>query len=466
MFVLIIGATVVLAAGGLRQGSQFFYIIASVAVGVAYIRRSPWDFLLFSLWAWTLTPFVRRLIDLYCGFDPTNIVLGLPNLLSLLMVADILSSARVFRLKESTTGLLLLTPVVYGIVVSLVQGNIISGLIGAADWIVPITYYYFLIRHASEIADLERPLTEFVTLNMLLLAVYGVVQFFAPPPWDSAWLINSGVTAGGQPVAYKIRVFSTLNSAGVAAPWFEMLIILSLHFRTRLASVLTAVCVVVLLMTLGRAVLGALLVALLIVFLSSGGRMLRTLAITIVAVVLLLGTLSAYYPSVGQRFTSRFDTVNDLGQDDSAIHRLALYRAAPEWLDKHPLGLGIGALGRGAVSSDDANLISIDSGPLAIYLSLGWIAGSIYIAGIVAVLIQAASAARRCGSPAAVVAATAAFAASLGLIFGNVTGLIGVIIWMCAGYASVLGMTKSPTEFRLGAADGRPATEMGASRPN
>ena len=443
---LIVAVAILLAKAGLGGISGSFFIVATMAAGYVQIRQSPWTFLVFSLWIWTLTPFTRRVIDFYHGFDPTSVILGAPNLLCLLMLGDILVSRSLPRLRESATGLLLLAPIGYGLAVSFVQGMVVPGLVGAADWIAPMLYYYFLLAHASKVTALEQPLRAFLTLNMFVVGCYGLLQYLSPPGWDVAWLTNSGIAtagnamAGGRAIAYQIRVFTTLNSSGLAAPWLVMLLLLSMYFRTAATPILAAICLVVLFTTLVRQSLGALLAGLVLVFLLGGARLLRPLALSVIAAFLIAGVLIASNPTMEQHLIARFNTVNDLGDDDSALTRLAIYRSALGWIDDHPLGLGIWALGRGAVTVKDADMISIDSGPLAIYLSLGWVAGSVYLAGFVAVLAQAAHAFRRSRSEAALVAAISAFAGGLGLIFGNVIGLLGVVIWLCAGYASALGI--------------------------
>ena len=50
-------------------------------------------YLTLTLWFWTLTPFIRRVIDYRAGFDAMNVILVTPNLMALFMLQDLLGHA-------------------------------------------------------------------------------------------------------------------------------------------------------------------------------------------------------------------------------------------------------------------------------------------------------------------------------------------------------------------------------------
>jgi hypothetical protein len=112
-------------------------------------------------------------------------------------------------------------------------------------------------------------------------------------------------------------------------------------------------------------------------------------------------------------------------------------------LEKYPLGLGIGGIGRGAVAgangSTDGDFVSIDGGPIAIYLALGWAAGSVYFIGLFVMVGAALMAARRSRSPPALALAITALGGAATLPFTNLVGLQGLIIWLPAAYAIAIG---------------------------
>ena len=51
-------------------------------------------------------------------------------------------------------------------------------------------------------------------LGMLVMGLYGMVQFFVMPQWDVLWMVGSQMSSQGEPVPYGVRVFSTMNSSG------------------------------------------------------------------------------------------------------------------------------------------------------------------------------------------------------------------------------------------------------------
>jgi hypothetical protein len=106
----------------------------------------------------------------------------------------------------------------------------------------------------------------------------------------------------------------------------------------------------------------------------------------------------------------------------------------------YPFGLGIGALGKGARASVGNDIADIDSGIIAPFAALGWIAGVIYLFGSLAVVMQAWLGAIRTRSPAAFIMAIVAMTGIAESLFNLTIGLHGIIIWLSAGYASAIGI--------------------------
>jgi hypothetical protein len=193
---LVVAVTAAFARAGAID--RAFFVAAALASGVYYLRRSPFLFLTLAFWFWTVTPLARRLVDFSTGFDPVNWMLATPNLLSMLMLGDILSSRDLPRRRETIPGLLLLLPVVYGACVSLVQGQIMPAAAAAADWVPPLLYYFFVIAHWRRIGEAEAPFRRFLLINGSFTALYGIVQYVSPLPWDVAWVTASQMTSIGR----------------------------------------------------------------------------------------------------------------------------------------------------------------------------------------------------------------------------------------------------------------------------
>src|SRR4051794_3511080 len=201
------------------------------------------------------------------------------------------------------------------------------------------------------------------------------------------------ISSIGLPVPYGIRVFGSLNAPGLLAFWMAMALLLAVGLRSGILLALMPLACVVLLLTMVRAALLIVIIGVAVMVLLGRTAQLRaTLGILLPALLAVMATgmlLAIADPEVADRVSERFGTLSSLDQDESAMERRALYAIAPDIVAAHPLGLGIGALGRGAVAASNDDLVVVDAGPLAIYLALGWVAGSIYLLGAVVVVLQA-----------------------------------------------------------------------------
>jgi O-antigen ligase len=353
-------------------------------------------------------------------------------------------------------GFLLVLPVAYGLCVSFARGEIVPGATAAADWVGPLLYYFFVIAHWRRIGEAEAPFQGFLAINGAVMIGYGLYQYLSPPPWDVDWVLNSGMISSiGHPLPGQVRIFGTLNAPGILAFWLGAILLLCLHFRSLLTVFIVPVGAVVLALTLVRSVVGTVVMGLALAGALGRASTFKVLAATLVAVVVVLGGLSAVDPEMAAHLTKRFSTLNNLEKDESALAREDLYRRTPAMIAANPLGVGIGGIGRGAVASNNAEMVTIDSGLLATYLALGWFGGSIYLAGLGLALLQALLAARITRSPVALALAVTATATAANIVFTNITSFFATTIWLCSAYAAAIGIQARE----------QPATPHGGSMP-
>ena len=219
-------------------------------------------------------------------------------------------------------------------------------------------------------------------------------------------------------------------------------ILASLHYRNRLSIVVLPAALFFLILMQVRADLAAILLGLGIAVFLGNRQILRSLAFFAVVFIIVGGVLSVSDPRLVEVLVSRFSTVNNLDQDLSAEARKELYRQLPDLMAEYPLGLGIGGIGRGAVAGNhgdtNADFVSVDGGPVAIYLALGWFAGTVYFLGTIMVIGAAMWTALKSRSPPATALAISALAGGTTMIFTNLVGLQGVVIWLPAAAAMVL----------------------------
>ena len=420
--------------------ARVLFVALGLGAAVWYRRKSPWLYLTLTFWFWTLTPFIRRVIDYRAGFDTMNIVLVTPDVMTLLMVPDLLRSHTLLRRRETLIAMMLFVPAVYGLMVSLVQGEVIAGAVAAADWFAPLLYLLFLIDKAEEVDQAESHLLGFVTLNSLITVGYGLYQFWSPPAWDVAWALSSGMLGSNQIENAEIHVFGTLNGQGTQAEWLAALILLSLHFRTWLTPFLMPALSVLLLLTYSRSVTAGVFLGFLIVAVLGQRRMLKGIMVSMIIMTLCVAIAATVDSAVADSVFGRLSSITSLQTDTSALQRTAIWQKSPAVIDAYPMGMGIGALGRGAVASGNSDLVSIDSGPITIYMSLGWIAGTIYLFGIAWALGQALVTAIRLRTPIVVACTTAAICSAAEIPFVIIYGFAGTVLWLCCGLVLACGI--------------------------
>ena len=433
-----------MAAVHLAAAARPLFVVVAFLMAVRAIRKSPWDYLTLSLWFWSISPFVRRVVDYYGGFQGQSIILITPNVLAMLMIPSLLTSTELLKRRETIPGALLLGPVLCGLAVSFFKGDIFPGIIACIDWVIPLLYYFYLVNLIPRIHEGEAHFKAFVPLNLGIVGIYGIYQCFNVPAWDMEWVLNVKMfTMAGTSDVFKIKPFSMLNSPGTCAAWVSTLILLSLHFRNRLSVVVLPAALFFLALTQVRANLGAVAFGLAIALVSGQKQIVKSLLVFIAVVAMVVGIISALDPRIAESLAGRFSTVGNLAEDQSAQAREELYRSMPDLMEKYPLGLGIGGIGHGAVAGNngntDADFVSVDGGPIAIYLALGWAAGTVYFVGIFVMVGAALLAARRSRSPPALALAITALGELATLPFTNLVGLQGLIIWLPAAYAIAIG---------------------------
>ena len=425
---------------GLGAPTRFLIMLCGVCCAEWYRRRSPWLYLTLTLWFWTLTPFIRRVIDYRAGFTAADIVLVTPDVMALLMLPELLKSRTLWRRPETLVVMLLLGPATYGLCVSLVQGQVVAAVAAGMDWFVPLFYFLYILQHIPRVDEAEPHLRGFVTLNSLVIVAYGINQLFNPPAWDVSWSLASGLLADSQVQAETFHVFGTLSNVGEQAQWLGAIILLSMHFRTRLTVILQPLLCVLLMVTYVRSVAVGVLFAFLVTALFGPRRMTAGLAGMIAAIIIAGACVVSFNPKVSDLVLNRLGSLSSLQTDDSALQRSSIWAQTPALIDAHPFGMGIGSLGRGAVASGNADFVSVDSGPLAVFLTLGWVCGTIYLLGLVVALAQAFFVAVRVRTPVVLACMAAALCNAPEFVLVNIYGFAGSTIWICVGLVVAWGI--------------------------
>lgn len=280
-----------------------------------------------------------------------------------------------------------------------------------------------------------------------LAAVYGLVQYFAPPAWDLAFLVSRAevATTYGYAVAGEFRLFGPTSSPLAFATLLGIGILLWTFTGAPLAAriPLIALMIVPLLLTLVRTSVFALVVALAIALLRARGtRVVLPLLVGAAAAYASITLVAALNPDIASRFL-----VSNLGGDESYLARSALLA---QYFTSSVLSLGIGF---GTVLNGSA---SVDNGFLAAFIELGFLGGLLFVAIPIGVLLQS----RRRSAPGHVLTPAqdaAIWAVVVFFVLSEISapivqGEFGFIFWPCIG-ALVLRSLRPPQFTKVPAID-------------
>lgn len=433
-----------------------------------------WTYFIAIVCAWCFTPLVRRLLDFRAGaVNPVQIASLAPFLLLLPLAWWSLRSERIARLTPFMRAVALTwcATFAYGLVISLAVGSVGAAAYECVEYLVPMFGGLWLATQDLPADEVLRRVCRVVFPCAGIVAVYGLVQWVQPPPWDAMWVKGSDFISIGDPTPFAMRVFSTLNSPGTAADFFALTIVLALptlRLRRPWMWAIAGVLGAALLLTLVREAWVA-LIAGSVVYLALSPR--RTSAfVSIACCAVLLGFLITSLPGMlgsgaaSDVIVSRLATFGDIDHDGSALDRQDEYGEALAQSFANPLGGGLGTVGAAAKLQANAqsNMIgtALDSGYFARLVELGWAGVVGYLAVTLAAPLIIAGRVLRSGSGAsAAVKIAAAVAVSMCAVLATCDaandahfGLEGFFFWIALGVGSLaLRACVAPGDVRAGA---------------
>lgn len=424
-----------LAGGGGRLFPPIYVGLAIVA-GLAAYYREPGRYVAFVFGLWFFTPWVRRIVDLHNGFNPTNVVLLAPVLVTLISVLTLLFRARELRGAMMYPFTFTLSAVVYGYAIGILKAGFIPATYAMLTWVAPISFAMHLNLNWRIFPTLRDSFLTFLQYALPIIAAYGIYQLVRPPVWDLAWMEAADVASIGMPIPFGFRIFGTLNTPGPysVALLIGMLFLLGTTRRGLLLSL--SLALVALLLTRTRASWAAFAIGLLVVqFMGPIRRITRNWFILLLMIVLAIPLLSldVFRDSISSRLAS-FAT---LSTDNSFRQRLVLSRGATQAIAARAEGEGLGATGGGTkLQEGTGRQASIDNGFLEVFYVLGWPGGALLMVGLIGHILTLARF-RDARQDAFANSARACFWAMLSvLLIGDIfSGAIGAMFWGPYGFA-------------------------------
>lgn len=430
-----------LVAGLLAVGSghtvELIFPAGAVLVGAAAYFQHPTLYLGFTWWLWFLTPEVRRLVDYQIGWNPISPVMIAPYLVAGLAALTLVRCLPQLAQRPALFPFaLILTGLNYGYAIGLVRAGPLGATYGLLTWIVPVIFGFHVAAHWQRYPLYRDAMQRVFLWGVLAMGVYGIVQFFVVPPWDAYWMEVAPMGSIGSPQPFEIRVWSTMNSPAPFAVAMMAGLLFTIAAKGPLRLLAGAAGYVSLLLSLVRAAwLGWAIGAVFLLAKVRGLQKMRLLAIGVL--LFLLGLPLLLVNPVTERVTSRFETMQDIQQDDSYQARLALYSGFVLRSSTNVVGEGIGSTSLATKLANDGELGEfgiIDSGVLEIMFVLGW-PGTVLFVGGLCWLLRAGLVG---GIPPDDIAAQAARAVALAtvaqLLFDNtLIGVPGMIFWSFLG---------------------------------
>jgi hypothetical protein len=408
------------------------YPAAAFAMGGWLYATRPALYLGFVWWTWLTVPFIRRLIEYQTGFDSMNLAMTAPLAASLFTVFSVLRFGKKLQERTYAPYAFLLAAIVYGYLVGLPKTSPLGATLVLLAWMLPVALAFHLHVLWNHYPAHRKAVQTVMRWGVLVLGVYGILQYLAPAPWDQAWMLASGMETIGRPEPYEVRVFSMLNAPGPFAMVMMAGLIVLFVDGQWMARLAVAPGAVALMLALVRAAWGGWAVGLGYLAVRSHGALQRRILVVLgVGLVLIVPFLQ--YGPIAEDVGDRAETLTALGQDNSFGDRVAFFKVAAGWVLSNPVGAGLGSTGRGA-KLNDSGLVSFDSGILAIPFTLGWLGALLYISGLVLLLIPLLKVDARTLDPFALACAAVVVAFLAQLLFANsFTDLKGIVFWTFVG---------------------------------
>ncbi len=383
----------------LHQGRliEIFYPLASFLIAVWFYRRSPAHYLGFICWLFFLSPEVRRLADFVDGsFNPKSPVMVAPLLAVALSGFALITSFSALGQRRAVPLVLIVLALFYSFVVGMAQVGPAAAAFTLANWLFPVLVAFRLIVTWREYPAYHRVLLKTFVYGGFVMGIYGVIQYLSPPPWDAFWLIASQMESEGHPVPFGMRVSSTMNSSGPFAVTIMSLLLMSLATRAKMRVATGLVAIPALMFTAVRSAWGGLVIGLVypLAMLDGRGRL------RLIGGVLAFGMLCAPLAMVDQiseNFMQRFDTIQNISQDNSYQVRAEFYKQFMSVALTDIAGQGLGTTGQGTkLSADDTAHLAVvfDSGLMEVPYVMGWPGTLLYTTGIAMLLWRAYRASR------------------------------------------------------------------------
>ncbi|MDN7672363.1 glucose-6-phosphate isomerase [Burkholderia oklahomensis] len=365
----------------------------AIAAGLWLYFMSPARYVGFMWWMWFLSPEVRRLADWSKGaYTPTSLIQIAPLAVTMIAGLGLLRHYRVLAERRGLPVLLILFGLMYAFLVGVVSSGPLAAIYDLANWLYPVLIGFHIVVHSRDYPEYRKVILSTFVWGMLVMGVYGIVQFFVMPKWDVLWMVGSQMSSQGDPVPYGVRVFSTMNSSGPFAFAMMGALVFMIAATERVRWIAGAAGFLSFCLCLVRSTWGGWVIALVIQLAKSSNRVrVRIIGSAIVLAALCVPLLTV--GPVADRLGQRLQSITNLKDDRSYDDRNKFYATFAQTAFTDVAGEGLGATGASTkLSSSNGDLGkygSFDSGVMNVPFVLGWPGTLLYLFGLVWLLGRA-----------------------------------------------------------------------------
>ncbi|KVE37202.1 glucose-6-phosphate isomerase [Burkholderia sp. BDU5] len=359
----------------------------AIAAGLWLYFTSPARYVGFMWWMWFLSPEVRRLADWSKGaYTPTSLIQIAPLAVTMIAGFGLLRHYRVLAERRGLPVLLILSGLTYAFLVGVVSSGPLAAIYDLANWLYPVLIGFHIVVNSRDYPEYRKVILSTFVWGMLVMGIYGIVQFFVMPKWDVLWMVGAQMSSQGDPAPYGVRVFSTMNSSGPFAFAMMGALVFMIAATGRVRWIAGAAGFISFCLCLVRSTWGGWVIALVIQLAKSSNRV----RVRIVGSAIVLAALCVPLLTVGpvaDRLGQRLQSITNLKDDRSYDDRNKFYATFAQTAFTDVAGEGLGATGASTkLSSSNGDLGkygSFDSGVMNVPFVLGWPGTLLYLFGLV-----------------------------------------------------------------------------------
>ncbi len=375
---------VILCLGaGLGGALRLIFPAGSLVVGAFLYFRYPLLYIGFNWWIWFLAALVRRLIDLQAGYTEPSPVLLAPFLVSGL---SLLTFVRELPRAMSGGGfpfVLCMIGIVHGTLAGFLNEEISprSVIVALLNWLTPLTFGFYLFANWRNFPAIRQITQRIFVWGVLVMGIYGVIQFLIAPAWDRTWLEGTLLQTFGTPQPLGIRVWSTMHSPQPFAVMMMAGLFMLFATKSPLKLPASGFGYLSFLLSLARSAWLSWFIGIAVFLPSLKPKFQMRLIVTLMAMMLLVLPLTTIEP-FSTAISSRLQTFNSGTQDISYAERTQGYNKLLGEALTEFTGKGIGYVIK------DTSIGSNDSGILTMLVNLGWVGTLPYLSGLVLLIVS------------------------------------------------------------------------------